>query len=236
VLIYYQLAELNGNTESALKFSDSTIGNYFWLVSASSSVNTTTHSVSLAASGKVLVAATAAQVGTILSLKLLSFTGSIYGNNVNLTWTIEQNEESKSFTVQSSADAQSWQDVAVVEGSHADGIYKYYYDDVDAALTTKFYRIVITALSGEVSYSSIIQITNSNNSNNVYVASNNNSATIYFVGTQPKNIRVINSAGQIIYNNNISLYQYEINNLLPGLYVAQYELNGIAATKKFVVR
>ena len=95
---------------------------------------------------------------------------------------------------------------------------------------------MLTALSGEVSYSSIIQITNSNNSNNVYVASNNNSATIYFVGTQPKNIRVINSAGQIIYNNNISLYQYEINNLLPGLYVAQYELNGIAATKKFVVR
>src|SRR5579862_4824052 len=37
VEIYYQLSELNGNTEGALKFSDSTIGNYFWLVSASRS-------------------------------------------------------------------------------------------------------------------------------------------------------------------------------------------------------
>jgi hypothetical protein len=122
-----------------------------------------------------------------------------------------------------------------VEGSPVQGIYKYYYNDVEAAATTKFYRIMITALSEQISYSPIIEITNGNTSNNVYIAANNNSATIHFVGMQPKNIRVINAAGQIIYNNNISRYRYEVNNLLPGLYIAQYEINGIAATKKFIV-
>jgi hypothetical protein len=234
VQIYYKLSELNGNTESALKYADSTSGNY-WLVSASSTVNTTSHFVQLAASSEMFEAATATQAGTILLLKLLSFTGTSNGNNVNLTWTVDQNEESKSFTVESSADGQVWEQVGVVEGSHVEGMYQYYYDDVDAAATTKFYRIVITALSGEVSYSPVIKIAKVNNTNNVYVAANNNSATIYFVGMQPKNIRVINAAGQIIYHYNISLNRYEINNLLPGLYVAQYEVNGITAAKKFVV-
>jgi hypothetical protein len=222
--IYYKLSELNGNTESALKYTDSTTGDFFWPVAASSSVNTASHFVSLNASSKIFAAATATQTGTVLLLKLLDFGGNINGNNVNLTWTVDQNQESKNFIVESSAD-----------GSHIEGIYKYYYNDVDAALTTKFYRIMITALSGEVSYSPVIQITNGNNANNVYVAANNNSATIYFVGTQPKNMRVINSAGQMIYKNNLSRYQYEINNLTPGLYFAQYELNGINSSKKFVV-
>jgi hypothetical protein len=79
----------------------------------------------------------------------------------------------------------------------------------------------------------VIQKSNSNNSNNVYVAANNN-ATIYFAGMQPKNIRVINSARQIIYNNSINHYQYEIDYLLSGASFAQYELNGITTAKKFV--
>jgi hypothetical protein len=233
--IYYKLSELNGNTESALKYTDSTTGDFFWPVAASSSVNTTSHFVQLSASNVIFAAATATQTGTVLLLKLLSFTGSRKGNNVNLTWTIDQNEESKSFTVESSVDGQNWQQIAIVEGSDAEGMYKYYYDDIGSATTTKLYRIIITALSQQISYSPIIEISNGNNLNNVYVAANNHSATIYFVEVQPKNIRIINSAGQIIYNNNIGRYQYEINNLLPGLYVVQYELNGITATKKFVV-
>jgi hypothetical protein len=232
--IYYKLSELNGNTESALKYGDSTTGNY-WLVSASSTVNTTAHFVQLSASGEMFVAATATQAGTILLLKLVSFTGSSNGNNSNLTWTVDQNEESKSFTVESSTDGQYWHEVAIVEGSHIGGLYKYYYNDIGAAITTKFYRIILTALSGQISYSLAIQLSHDNNLNSVYINANNNSATIYFVGDQPKIIRVINAAGQIIYNNNISRYQYEINNLLPGLYVAQYQIHGTTETKKFIV-
>ena len=234
VQIYYKLSELNGNTEAALKYGDSTTGSY-WLVTSSSTDNTTSHFVQLSASGEMFVAATATQAGTILLLKLLSFTGSSNGNNVNLAWTVDQNEESKNFTLQSSADGLNWHEVTIVEGSEVAGIYKYYYEDEDAAFSTKFYKIIITALTGQIIYSPIIQINDNISVNDVYVATNNNSARIYFIETQPENIRVINSAGQIIYYSNTSRYQYEINNLLPGLYVAQYKLNGVIVTKKFVV-
>jgi hypothetical protein len=46
----------------------------------------------------------------------------------------------------------------------------------------------------------------------------------------------MNGSGQTIYRNNVSNNRYEIDNLLPGLYIAQYELNGTVAIKKFVVR
>jgi hypothetical protein len=137
--------------------------------------------------------------------------------------------------VETSADEQGWNEVAVVEGSNIEGTYQYYFNDAGAAFTTKYYRLIINEITGQGSYSPIIQITNDNNSNSVYIAANNNSAIIYFSGRLPKNIRVINVAGQIIYGNNTARSQYEINNLLPGLYVAEYELNGIALTKKFIV-
>jgi hypothetical protein len=234
VEIYYKLSELNGNTESALKYADSTSGNY-WLVAASSTVNTTTHFVQFAASNEMVVSATATQAGTVLALKLVSFTGSTNGNDNRLTWTIDQNQESKNFVIETSEDEQGWTEVAVVEGSNTDGTYQYYYNDADAAFTTKYYRLIINEFTGQGSYSPVIQITNDNNSNTVYVAANNNRAIIYFSGGQPTNIRVINVAGQIFYSNNAGRSQYEINNLLPGLYVAQYELNGISLTKKFIV-
>jgi hypothetical protein len=234
VEIYYKLSELNSNTESALKYADSTSGNY-WLVAASSTVNTTSHFVQFAASNEMFVSATATQAGTVLALKLVSFTGSSNGTDNRLTWTVDQNQESKNFVIETSADEQGWSEVAVVEGSNAEGTYQYYYNDAGAAFTTKYYRLIINELTGQGSYSPIIKITNDNNLNNVYITANNNSAIIYFTGEQPKNIRVINAAGQLIYGNNTGRFQYEINNLLPGLYVAQYELNGISLTKKFIV-
>jgi len=232
--LFYRLSELNGNTESALKYSDSTTGNW-WLISASSSVNTTSHFVQLNASNEMFVAATATQVGSILPLTLLSFNGNINGANVNLSWTIDQNEEAKNFTVQCSADGQNWKELSVVPGSQVPGVYKYYYSDIDGAETTKLFRIIITSLSGKISFSPVIQITNSN-TNTMYVAANKNSASIYFIGKGPQNVRVINAAGQTIYSNNTNGSRYDVNNLLPGFYFVQFELNGAILTKKFVVR
>jgi hypothetical protein len=235
IKIYYRLTELNGNTENTLQYSDSTTGSW-WLVSAASTVNTTSHYVQFLASNELFVAATATEAGTVLPLKLLSFSGSINGNDVDLSWTIAQNEQSKSFIVQSSADEESWQDLNNVPGSMAPGTFQYYYDEVAGALSTKLYRIMITSLSGQVIYSPIIRIAAETPPNSAYVFVNNSEATIYFTGTQPKNIRVMNGSGQTIYRNNVSNNRYEIDNLLPGLYIAQYELNGTVAIKKFVVR
>jgi hypothetical protein len=235
VQIYYQLSELNGNTESLLNYSDSTTGSW-WFVSSTGSVNTTSHFVQYPASSHTFIAATAAQTGAILLLKLVSFTGKWDVDHVNLNWLVDQNEESKDFTVESSLDEQRWQTVNIVPGSNVSGQFQYSSNDYDAAFTTKLYRIKITELSGQISYSSIIKISKGSSTNKMFVVGKNNGATIYFTGLQPKAVRVFNATGQIIWMNNTSQNQYELNSLLPGTYFVQYELNGTVGAKQFVVR
>jgi len=233
--IYYQLSELNGNTESLLNFSDSTVGSW-WLVTWTGFVNTTSHYVQYPASALTFNAATAAQTGAILLLKLLSFTGNWDVNHVALTWVVDQNEESKSFTVESSIDGQQWQTVSIVPGSLVTGQYKYLSNDYDAAFTTNLYRIKITGLSSEISYSPIIKINKSSIACNMYVVGKINGATIYFSGLQPKAVRLLNSYGQLVWMSNISHPKYELANLLPGVYFVQYEMKGAMGAKQFVVQ
>jgi hypothetical protein len=235
IQIYYQLSELNGNTESLLNYSDSTIGSW-WLVSWTGFVNTTSHFVQYPAASRTFIAATAAQTGAILLLKLVSFTGKWDGDHVSLEWLVDQNEESKNFTVESSFDEQRWQTVNIVQGSNVSGQFQYKSNDYDGAFTTKLYRIKITELSGETSYSPIIKISKGSSINKMFVVGKNNGATIYFTGMQPKAVRVFNASGQIIWMNNTSQNQYELNNLLPGTYFVQYDQNGTVGAKQFVVR
>ena len=94
----------------------------------------------------------------------------------------------------------------------------------------------MTELSGQISYSSILKISKSGPTNNLFVVGKNNGATIYFTGNNlPKAVRVINSVGQITWRDNTGCNQYELNGLLPGIYIVQYELNGAVGLKQFIV-
>jgi hypothetical protein len=234
IQIYYQLSELNGNVESALKYMDSTTGST-WLIFGSSIVNTGSHFVQRPLSVRTFNGATASQTGLLLFLKMLSFTGYWVGDHVALTWIAEQNDGSKNFTIESSADEKNWQYVGIVPASLLEGQYKYDFNDYNADFTTRLYRIKMTELSGQISYSSILPITKSGPANNLYVVGKNNGAIIYFTGNQPKSIRVINSIGQITWRDNSSRNQYELNGLMPGIYFVQYELNGAVGVKQFMI-
>ncbi len=233
--IYYQLSELNGNTESQLAYSDSTVGSW-WLISNTGFVNTASHFVQYPASAHSFIAATAAQIGDVLLLKLISFTGQWDGDHVRLDWIVDQNEDSKDFTVETSYDQQSWKTLNIIPGSLIAGEYRYSMNDYDAAFVTKLYRIKITELSGEISYSPVIKINKGSGANNMYITAKNGGATIYFTGMQPKAVRVFNAGGQMIWTTNTSQSRYDLNNLLPGAYFVQYELNGMRGARQFIVK
>jgi hypothetical protein len=234
IQIYYQLSELNGNIEAALKYEDSTTGSA-WLLFGSSIVNTASHFVQRPLSVRMFNAATASQSGILLFLKMLSFTGFWDGDHVALTWIAEQNDGSKSFTIESSPDEKNWQDIGVVPASLMEGQYRYGFNDYNSEFTTRLYRIKMTEFSGQISYSSILKITKSGPANNLYVVGKSNGATIYFTGKPPQAVRVVNSLGQISWRDNTARNQYELNGLLPGIYFVQYELNGGVGVKEFIV-
>ncbi|HMH33348.1 MAG TPA: T9SS type A sorting domain-containing protein [Puia sp.] len=235
IKIYYALSELNGNTESLLKYADSTTG-AVWLVSGSSAVNLVTHFVQQPATNRIFIAATAMNTSGLLALKLLSFTGHWSGDHVLLEWIVEENEQSASFRVESSPDGRTWKEVVQIPGSMVSGQYKYRYNDQDGAFTTRLYRIKTTELSGQTLYSSIVRVSKVSAVNDLYVVGRNSGATVYFTGMQPKAVRLINAVGQIVWSDNSSRQQYDVNGLMPGAYFVQYELNGRVGVKQFMVQ
>jgi hypothetical protein len=116
------------------------------------------------------------------------------------------------------------------------GQYQYFFNDKDAAFTTRLYRIKVTDQNGMISYSQVIKINKGVAANSVFIVGKSNGAIIHFTGLQPKSVRVMNAAGQVIWNSNTRSNQYELNNVLPGIYFLQYELNGQTGVKKFALR
>jgi hypothetical protein len=232
--IYYRLSELNGNIESQLNYADSTIGSW-WEVSSTGVVNTTSHYVQYPASSHSLIAATAAQAGEILLIKLVSFTGFWDLDHTNLSWTINQNQDSKEFTIESSQDNQGWKTISVIPGTQIPGEYNYGYNDYNGTFTTREYRIKITENSGQIIYSPIIDISREAAPNRVYVVSKPHGATLFFPDTQPKAVRIFNAAGQLIWQSNSSQNKYDVNGLFESVYFVQYYLNGIKGVRKFVI-
>jgi hypothetical protein len=235
IQLYYQPSELNGNPESALKYTDSATGS-FWLAAASSTVNTATHFVQYSASARNFIAATASHQGAVLPLVLLSFTGSWQGNSIPLQWVVEQIGEPLNFIAYSSTDAATWQPAGTVSGVPSAGVYTYYFTDVRPAGNPMFYKIALEHPSGETTYSGIVAVHKPGGNENVLrLVTGNNSAHACFDGTTPSAIRVVNSIGQVLYTDKTSRPRYDISGLSTGIYFLQYESGGQWTAREFLI-
>jgi hypothetical protein len=235
IQVYYQPSELNGNTESTLKYTDSATSSV-WISDPSSTVNTSLHDVLSNASAHSFIGATASGPVIILPLSLISFTGNWDRNSVELQWVVDQNGESVNFNVESCSDGSSWKQIGQVNGQDNNGVDAYSLQDANPSSNMMYYRIKLLEASGQYSYSYIVKLQKADAGNDVRLLVNGNGVTVYFTGAQPTGIRLINTLGQILYSDKISLRQYDLNGLFPGAYFLQYELNGQWATRPFVVR
>lgn len=235
VQIYYKLSELNGNTESTLRFYDSTIGSW-WVTEASSSVNTTTHYVQYTTTNHNFISATAAAFGTILPVNLVYFGGSWVNNRVNLKWTVSNSDITTKYVVEYSKDGSSWTSLGEVNGFTTDLEASFYQQDNDDQFATRFYRVKVLDINGSLLVSKVIRMDRNGSNNNLRIAMRSQGANFYFSGTRPNAVRVLNMHGQLIWHSEESAWQYEVNGLIPGVYLVQYD-NGMARqTLKFLVQ
>jgi hypothetical protein len=231
--LYYQPSELNGNPESSLKYTDSAAG-VAWLAASSSTVNTTSHFVQLAATGRNFIGATASHQGTVLALSLVSFTGAWQGNEAGLAWMIDQSGEVADFTVDRSVDGYHWTEIGSVAGIAGDGIRTYTYMDDQAPAGVVLYRLRINRSSGLTSYSSIVRLEQPSD-DKVRLVAMNHSVIVYFEGFQPEAVRVVNAAGALVRYDKTSRWRYSFDGLLAGVYYLQYEINGRTTARSFLV-
>jgi hypothetical protein len=233
IQLYYQPSELNGNPESALQYTDSSVGSS-WLASPSSTVNTSLHYVQQTASARSLIGATASHQGTVLALSLISFTGAWQGGDVALSWTIDQTAESANYTVERSTNGVNWTAVGFVAGKSGDGLQVYQYTDAGVPAGALLYRLVISRTSGHNDYSNIVRLQHGSDGQMRLVA-NSQTVTAWFDGVLPSGVRVVNAAGVMVRVDMTSRPKYEFSGLSAGVYFLQYDINGSPGVRSFLI-
>jgi hypothetical protein len=233
IQLYYQPSELNGNPESALRYTDSSVGGA-WLASSSSTVNTSSHYVQQTAAARNFIGASASHQGTVLALSLVSFTGAWQNNGVDLQWVINQTQDHGEFAVERSTDGTGWTTIGTVAGQPNDGLSTYSFNDPNPPTGALLYRLVITKASGDVFYSYIVKLQQQQD-NQVRLVAANRSVTIYFQGETPTAVRIVTAAGETIRIDRTSRTQYTFPGLMTGVYYLQYELNGNMSTRSFLI-
>jgi len=233
IQLYYQTSELNGNQESALQYTDSSVGGV-WLASASSTVNTTLHYVQQTASARNLIGATASHQGMALALSLISFTGAWQGSGAGLSWTIDQTAESADYTVDRSTDGTNWTGIGFVAGRTGDGMQQYAFTDANPPAGALLYRLVISRTSGHTDYSNIVRLQRGSDGQMRLVAVSQ-TVTAWFDGAQPSSVRIVNSAGAVLRADMTSRPKYEFSGIPAGVYFMQYEINGNQGVRSFLI-
>ncbi len=235
IQIYYKLSELDGNTENLLDLYDSTASKW-WNTEVPSIVNTTTHYVQYSATNHLLVGATAAQIGTVLAVNLIFFGGSWFNDDVLLSWTVSRSDPDTKYQVEYSPDGSQWSILGDVYGVVSTFPVSFCEKDADQQFTRRFYRVRIIEDSGNPILSNVIQMDRLSLTNSIKIASRSRGAIFYFAGQNPGSIRVMNMAGQVIWQSLVSSSEYEVSDLIAGVYLVQYGIGNTPYTKKFLVQ
>jgi hypothetical protein len=234
IQLYYQPAELNGNTENTLEYTDSATGSA-WLPEPTSTVNTSLHYVQFVASTHSFIASTASGPVIDLAITLVSFTGNWNEAEPVLNWVAAQTGGTMTFDIESSVDGDTWNTIGTQGSLNNDGLDNYQFGDPNPPAQNMFYRLELIQPSGQISYSNIVHLQKSGNGNSVILVAGSNSVSVRFSGTLPAGIRLINVSGQVLRTDMTSKQEYDLYGLNAGVYFLQYELNGQWAVREFVI-
>ena len=180
-----------------------------------------------------------------LPVNLLSFTVTSKDADALLQWSTAQETNSRNFIIQSSDDAQNWNQIGTVAAAGNSSMQKNY-SFIDAGVMNSgksrvYYRLKQTDLDGQTTYSNIIYIKiKGNNQLNVQLYSNpvHDNIKLMLTGIQGNaTISINNLNGQVIYKKQIQnqngLMTLPVN-LQNGVYLLVVTCNNEMKTLKFV--
>ncbi|HAO46087.1 MAG TPA: T9SS type A sorting domain-containing protein [Ferruginibacter sp.] len=171
-----------------------------------------------------------------LPITLLSFTGTLKGNNVLLEWTTSSEINSKEFQLERSSDGVTYRRIGTIAAAGTSSVNKNYkYLDVEAT-ELNYYRLKSVDIDGYSKLSDVVIVKNNGLSQAVYPAVNPFSD---YIGVRfakmPKGqvtVRVMDMSGKLVsttkvYNPLSSVIRVENTSALSqGLYMVQVENEG----------
>lgn len=171
-----------------------------------------------------------------LPITLLSFTGSLKGNNVLLEWSTSSELNSKEFQIEKSNDGINYRNLTTIPAAGSSStVKKYSYLDVEAT-DLNYYRLRMVDLDGLNKRSNVVFVKNDGLTQSISAVTNpfTDYITIRF-SKLPKGeitLRLIDLSGRLLssykyYNPSSSVIKFDYNKKLgKGMYILQAESEG----------
>ena len=153
--LFYQLSELNGNTESTLQLA---YGNAAFVSAAGGTVDIGRHYISNTLTLTNFTSLTAAQVNA-LPVNLIAFDVKKMENHTMLTWQTSLERNSSYFEVQHSEDSRNWTPLGTVSAATSSAAnVRYFFPDLTERFGIQYYRLKMVDIDQSYTYSTIRQI------------------------------------------------------------------------------
>jgi hypothetical protein len=190
----------------------------------------------LSASTNIGTASTLDPCQTILAVNLKDFSAEKEGQHVALNWEIEREDsEMLTFEIQRSANAEDFSSIAILE-SYNNEVYFEYLDRNPQA--ENYYRIKITEIDGENSYSPIRNVNFDKNAELAIYPNPVKAGSILNIRLEAniKEVQLYNAIGQLVYSSNAAAREFEIPAYLAaGIYTIVIDLEGSQIIRKLSV-
>lgn len=176
--------------------------------------STGSKTVSVAVSNGVCTMATYTKTVSVqipLPVDITGFSGTMAGNNAQLTWVSEKETGGRYFVVERSSNGIDFDSIGVVSSKNAQMAYTYQYTDRSMSVGNNYYRLRHVDLDNAVYYSKTIVLNNAvaSNSGNMQVYPNPAAATLNYRITSEKAgtviLQVYNTAGVMVLSSRVQL-------------------------------
>jgi hypothetical protein len=180
---------------------------------------------------------------TSLPLELLNFYAQTEADVVRLNWSVANNEQAKSFEMQSSADGMNFSTVKEITSTSRSGNENYV--ALVSTVSSNYARLKLKGKDGAVSYSSTIMIGAKHQPQGIHLFQNPVASQLSFSSFQSHDvtgtIRIYTLTGTNVFSSAIFLKKGQNNTLVkqasdlkPGMYVLELNTGRERSVVKFI--
>lgn len=178
-------------------------------------------------------------VARALPVKLISFTAEKEGNQAQLAWSTSEEVNSEKFEIERSAAGRKWTRIGSLPagGDVLNAVTRYHFTDSDPMPGENLYRLKMIDRDQTFAYSRIVSL---NFKTKVVASTYPNPASDKLTiaasdWERIKTIRIVNTAGQVVYSSDKPRQEIDIQSLAAGSYIiGLMRDNGAQENVKFV--
>jgi len=159
--------------------------------------------------------------GAPLPVELLSFKAINTHEGISLNWITTREINNSGFEVQFSTDTQPWEDLGFIQGQGSfDGENTYKFLHANPVRGNNYYRLKQIDVNGAVDYSDAVSLYSSGlGVLSIYPNPSFDKLTIEGIQIQGSKYRIMDNAGRIVQNADLTTEQIDISGLSQGLYL-----------------